>query len=184
MANYPHLREANAARQAEWGPAGKVDLSWRINELVGEAGEVCNLLKKVHRERLGIKGSRATKDQLADELADVMICLDLLAMTAEIEGPGSYIAPDDEDPLEDSALPAVGCLLAVLLGSLAQFGTDPDAYRPEDAPRLLSAIRAVGYAISRLAQQEHIDLRNAVAVKFNHTSAVNGFGTRLREYRD
>jgi hypothetical protein len=31
---------------------------------------------------LGIAGSTATLEQLADELADVLICVDLVAMTA------------------------------------------------------------------------------------------------------
>jgi len=39
----------------------------------------------LERQRLGITGSTATLDQLADELADVLICVDLVGMTAGID---------------------------------------------------------------------------------------------------
>lgn len=73
------LRIADQARQAEWDKAGGITLSYRGNELAGEVGEACNVIKKLERERLGIRGSRATVAQLADELADVVICSDLIA---------------------------------------------------------------------------------------------------------
>lgn len=60
-------------------------LSFRGNELAGETGEVCNILKKLDRERLGVVGSRATIEQLGDELADVIICTDLIAMDLNID---------------------------------------------------------------------------------------------------
>lgn len=79
------LRDANAARQVEWDPSDKITLAFRGNELAGEVGEACNVIKKLERERLGIGGSRDTKDHLAEELADVVICADLIAMTAGID---------------------------------------------------------------------------------------------------
>jgi NTP pyrophosphatase (non-canonical NTP hydrolase) len=82
---YPTLRAANAARQKEWDAGGKIDLTYRGNELAGEVGEACNVIKKLERERLGIRGSRATVEDLASELADAMICLDLVAMAAGID---------------------------------------------------------------------------------------------------
>lgn len=54
------------------------------NELAGEVGELCNIVKKIERERLGIVGSRASIDNLADELADVVIVADLIAAIAGI----------------------------------------------------------------------------------------------------
>ncbi len=82
---YPTLREANTARQKEWDAGNQITLAYRGNELAGEVGEACNVLKKLERERLGIRGSRATKEQLAEELADVVICADLIAMDAGID---------------------------------------------------------------------------------------------------
>lgn len=78
------LRQANATRQKEWDPSGSITLEYRGNELAGEVGAACNIIKKLARERLGIRGSRATKAQLAEELADVIICVDLIAMSAAI----------------------------------------------------------------------------------------------------
>lgn len=83
MAEYDNLRDANRARQKEWdadgqisGPLGKL---WRANELAGECGEASNVVKKLVREEMGIRGSRVSPGDLAEELADVVICADLLA---------------------------------------------------------------------------------------------------------
>lgn len=79
------LREANTARQHEWDPNDKVTLTYRGNELAGETGEACNVIKKLERERIGIRGSRASVLDLANELADVVICADLIAMHEGID---------------------------------------------------------------------------------------------------
>jgi NTP pyrophosphatase (non-canonical NTP hydrolase) len=86
------LRVANQARQHEWTSGQDVDLVWRANELAGEVGEACNVAKKLARERRGWPGSRATLDQLAAEIADVIICADLLAMTEGIDLEAAVIA--------------------------------------------------------------------------------------------
>lgn len=89
MDEYTDLRSANNARQREWdsdgqivGPLGKL---WRANELSGECGEASNVVKKLVREELGIRGSRETVEHLAEELADVVICADLLAQEYGID---------------------------------------------------------------------------------------------------
>lgn len=79
------LREANLVRQAEWDKEGKITLSYRGNELGGEVGEAQNVIKKIERERMGIRGSRATIAQLAEELADAIICIDLIASSEGID---------------------------------------------------------------------------------------------------
>jgi len=81
------LRVANLARQKEWCATGdsEPDLTFRGVELGGETGEALNVIKKLERERHGWRGSRATKQDLADELADVVICADLAAMAAGID---------------------------------------------------------------------------------------------------
>lgn len=78
------LREANNKRQIEW-KATDLDLSFKGNELAGEVGEVCNVIKKLERERMGIKGSRDTVEHLAEELSDVVICVDLIAAKVGID---------------------------------------------------------------------------------------------------
>jgi NTP pyrophosphatase (non-canonical NTP hydrolase) len=73
-------QNANRARHAEWFKDKPVSLLYRATELAGEVGELCNALKKLERERLGVKGTRATLEHVAEELADVFIAGDLLAM--------------------------------------------------------------------------------------------------------
>ncbi len=79
------LRRANIERQAIWCPDEVPDLSFRGNELGGEVGEALNVIKKLERERHGWRGSRDTRQHLAEELADVVICADLCAITAGID---------------------------------------------------------------------------------------------------
>ena len=79
------LREANAARQAEWDPDDRITLSYRGNELAGETGEACNKIKKLERERLGLRGTRATLGELAEELADVVITAHAVALLRGID---------------------------------------------------------------------------------------------------
>ena len=85
MTTHTTLRAANVARQREWDKEGWIDAAYRGNELAGEVGEACNVIKKLERERRGIRGSRATVRELADELADVIICADLIAMQYGID---------------------------------------------------------------------------------------------------
>lgn len=82
MTNFlQNLRKADLARDTEMtGGKKKFSLSFRGNELAGEVGEACNILKKLDREQLGIIGSKATPEQLLEELADIIICVDLIAM--------------------------------------------------------------------------------------------------------
>lgn len=80
MSTYSTLRQANIARDAEWDTGGQISATFRSTELAGETGEACNVVKKLERERLGLRGSRDTVDHLAEELADVVICVDLIAM--------------------------------------------------------------------------------------------------------
>lgn len=175
MANYLSLRDANTARQYEWDPKGHAkDWSWRCNELAGEGGEVCNILKKLHREHLGIPGSRATKDQLADELGDVVICADLCAMHAGVGEPILF----DESRYEASvaSLPKLGTLLAARIGKLCDLHRDDMDVR--------HAIGRVLRIVGIIAVTSHVDLEMAVAKKFNETSHKVGLKTTFRLLSD
>lgn len=83
--NFNVLRKANVARQKEWHVNGDPGLSYKGNELAGEVGELCNVIKKLERARLGSRGSKATVQDLADELGDVIVCLDLIAADFDID---------------------------------------------------------------------------------------------------
>lgn len=86
------LQAAHAKRQREWCPDQEPDLSFRGNEMAGETGEACNVIKKLERERHGWRGSRATLSELADELADVVHTAILCAITAGIDLEPAVIA--------------------------------------------------------------------------------------------
>lgn len=111
------IREANARRQLQWqtredGTFVCLPVEYRGNELAGEVGELCNLVKKIAREGYGIRGSRAERQQVARECHDVLICLDLLANSlgvdlteatiegfnavSEREGLAERLEPDDD----------------------------------------------------------------------------------------
>lgn len=83
------LREANQDRQKLWDPenviSGNLGILFRSNELGGELGEALNEVKKYVREQMNIKGSRTTKEEIEDELADILICLDLLSQMLDID---------------------------------------------------------------------------------------------------
>ncbi|MFB8340941.1 MazG-like family protein [Brucella cytisi] len=81
-----NLRAANVARDQEWNTGSeRVSMTFRATELAGEVGEACNVIKKLERERIRLVGSRDTKERLAEELADIVICTDLVAMDAGID---------------------------------------------------------------------------------------------------
>ncbi|MTH65785.1 MazG-like family protein [Paracoccus shanxieyensis] len=86
------LQAAHAARQDEWRPDQKPDLSFRGNELGGECGEAQNVIKKLERERHGWRGSRDTVEHLGEELADVIHCAVLVAITAGIDIEAATVA--------------------------------------------------------------------------------------------
>lgn len=73
------LKEANKARQSKY-PSGW-DLPRWGNAVAGEAGEMCNVIKKIDR---GDNIPNATQ-QLADEVADIVCYLDLLCQHAGID---------------------------------------------------------------------------------------------------
>lgn len=79
------LRVANKKRHIEWANGADIPLSFRGLELAGEAGEVCNELKKIERTRLGMVGGKSGMQDLQEELADVIVCVDLIAMDLGID---------------------------------------------------------------------------------------------------
>ena len=79
------IRSANQRRHVEWAVGGEISLSFRGLELGGETGELLNELKKLERIRLGLAGGKSDLQAIEEELADVMICVDLIAMDLDID---------------------------------------------------------------------------------------------------
>lgn len=78
---FPTLREKNIERQKIWDSKGQIKLDFRLLEFFGECGELANLIKKDYRESLGLVGSRVEKKQFEEEIADVVITLDLYRLS-------------------------------------------------------------------------------------------------------
>ena len=83
--NFEQLRKANKQRHIEWANGEPLPLSFRGVELAGEVGEACNEIKKLAHNELGIRGGKDDLTGLRDELADVLICVDLIAMDLGID---------------------------------------------------------------------------------------------------
>lgn len=80
---FQELRTANVDRCEKWHPQGLKSWSpsdW-LTAVTGELGELASLLKMRNRERDGLQGNKfsPTDQQIADELADVVMYLDLLS---------------------------------------------------------------------------------------------------------
>ncbi len=89
--DFATLRAANLSRCARWHPRGlnEWSLSDWFTATMGELGEAANIAKKLNRERDGIAGNTVSAEdlhaELADEIADVAIYLDILAASEGID---------------------------------------------------------------------------------------------------
>ena len=72
------LRSVNVVRCARFGHGFWSEMQWGC-AIGGECGELLNLLKKYERQMTNDPGHDALKKEISDEIADVIIYLDLLA---------------------------------------------------------------------------------------------------------
>jgi NTP pyrophosphatase (non-canonical NTP hydrolase) len=84
------LHQACLIRWREWMgmDPSPVDLIFATNEMAGETGEACNVAKKIARTRRGVAGGvdiASGTEHLAEELADVVICAQNVALMAGID---------------------------------------------------------------------------------------------------
>lgn len=97
---FRELHSKNVLRAGRWHPGFPADQDWTLgdwgNAMAGEAGEACNIIKKVRRIETA-KQRRATEDDagqlihaLGKELADVIIYADLIAEIIGIDL-GEYV---------------------------------------------------------------------------------------------
>jgi NTP pyrophosphatase (non-canonical NTP hydrolase) len=78
--SFEGLRQANDERAKVWNTSGTpLSVEFAVIELLGEAGELANAMKKHLRAERGLKGGVPGMGDVVDELADVVICCDLLA---------------------------------------------------------------------------------------------------------
>lgn len=181
---FERLRDANIKRQKEWTGCEYADIAFRALEVAGEAGEVAGAVKKMIRAERGICGDTRTVEDLADEIGDTVISLDLLA--------------------RDLGLPPLQMISAARLsdGNLVSLALRVDTLGGEVAAKILAYCDLVGKAdhalripslvdhisisisqmlgqLDQLASMAAIDLRHAVALKFNKTSVKYGLSTTM-----
>ena len=98
MLTFSELRAANLSRCGRWHPGGLSE--WSLSDwftaTMGELGEAANIAKKLNRVRDGMVGNAESEDDLrsnlADEIADVAIYLDILAASQGINLAEAIIA--------------------------------------------------------------------------------------------
>jgi NTP pyrophosphatase (non-canonical NTP hydrolase) len=89
--SFERLRVLGLSRCSRWHPGGVTD--WSLSDwgvaAGGEMGEALNVIKKMNRDRDQIVGNTQTdaelRTSLAEEIADTVIYLDLLAARAGID---------------------------------------------------------------------------------------------------
>lgn len=80
MSFFSKLRDAIIARDKFWNPNNTpIPVSFRLIELAGEAGEVCNAGKKLARHEMNMVGGSDDTTNLREELGDVIISCQLIA---------------------------------------------------------------------------------------------------------
>ncbi|MEO1731844.1 MAG: MazG-like family protein [Pseudomonadota bacterium] len=107
--------ERNRERcEAECGFNHQLD-SWSLSDwavaMAGEAGEACNVVKKLNRIRDGVDNSETPEDlreMLKAEIGDVFTYLDLMAQAAGFDLYSDCIAPKFNDVSE-----RIGCPITV-----------------------------------------------------------------------
>lgn len=177
------LRAANVARQVEWSGASQVGVNFRAVEMAGEIGEALNAIKKWYRATSAIAGNTADQVEeivanLKEELADVVITVDLLGMTTN-----ATITPV---PMQTTAAETGNILdrgLGIFLyaADLAEYASNERNAASYDFAAMFSMKASrVFHSVGQVAQVIGLeDIEQAVRDKFNKTSIKVGLETRL-----
>ncbi len=175
------LRAANLLRQTEWKGAGQADIAFRALEVADECGEVAGAVKKLLRAQRGICGSTVTLEDIADEIGDTIISIDLLA--CELGLPELQHVVDEhwiERPPEEITL-RIDKMVGELSSGVLRHIRNLEVFENSDP-----MIEDIGiYMVAALSLLESlagalgIDAGRAVTNKFNKTSAKYGLTTTM-----
>jgi hypothetical protein len=167
---YHDLRSANGARNIAWTNGAGVDLTWRAAELAGEAAELSELL---------LLGDRIPRQEHArriwEEIGDVVICVDLAAMSAGIpEFTIGQLRPEPFYPVERAAI--LGMDVGLACNALKKMERERRGWPGSRATAndLFPYLSRVLMNCHQIARFYHVDVDLAVRTKFNETSRKVG----------
>lgn len=169
---YANLRDANRARQKEWDTGGDITLSYAGNELAGEAGELIEAATDIL-----FGGSDV--EALKQEIGDVIICCDLIALRCDLEldlSPEVPLFGMPKDIMLDLAIQIGMVANTIKKQERERFGMVGARGSLEDLNRNLNEV--VIY-VHRLARCFDLDAGSCVADKFNLTSRKYGLKTEM-----
>lgn len=182
---YDNWHEAQTDRLKAWeGPHSEAfGLSFYSNELVGEIGEACNIIKKLHREDAGVPGSRDTFEHLGQELADCLICTRNLWIKSGVD-----LNPDHmkHDFVGIGSLSDWGTELGRRIGSICEmvqakmFSISDTVYTRHTSLLLSIRLSMLEKALRGLASFQGLDLDMIYQEKWNDTSVKHGFPHRMK----
>lgn len=175
------LREANLARLPTYNNAkGEPEdcESWELLDWLlamnGEVGELFNYIKKVRRGDFTLAEAWG---MLAEELADVVIYMDILAH--KMGGNDALFPRSFQEVLvtstQEETIARNCAFLTWSIGMLAQELVAPHSASPAS----LETLQEIFWEVNRLAKRLNVNLGEAVLAKFNKTSAKIGSPVRI-----
>jgi len=179
--NFEALRAANIARQQEWPGNDKADPAFRALEVADEVGEVMGAVKKWLRAQRDIAGTTLTLEDVADEIGDTYVSLDLFMLALSLP-PLPGIMPGalgDEAKASDLALEAYVSAGHIVDSFLNYDRSDTNNQREARRFDVRDDCLNLIIGIESLASYLGIHTNAAVVAKFNKTSEKYGMATRM-----
>lgn len=177
--DYERLRAANQERQAEWKNSDKADIAFRALEVADEAGELAGAVKKLLRAQYCITGSIMDVDDVAAEIGDTVISLDLLAGDLNIPLVPSNHLYQNSTPAS-LALSLDSVIGNLSQGVLAHIEGKNSVYQSFETLEFIQSRMSSALALLiSIAGALGIDPREAVSAKFDQTSVKYGLQTRF-----
>lgn len=177
---FSSLHEANIERDKEWNSGDVITLFFRTAELFGEGGETANIMKKLERERLGMVGTRSSKSDLEEELADVVICAYLVAMHVgvNLQTETAFIKQSElEEPFGDYMKAATA--LGQRIGAICGFVEHNEITIITSRIFVSHLVRLIA-AVGRINHEFGLNVPGRVVRKFNATSLKYGLTIFMR----
>lgn len=179
---YNDLRSANRARQVEWAGDRDIRLTYAGNELAGEVGELTEKACEIATLDFAAEADKleSLMQELREEIGDVAICCDLVALHADL----ALTLPLRAIPIKPK-LPSLAFDLMVETGAACnnikklereQLGMVGSLTGPTALQKNLQNIVT---CLNSMCFEMGWDLGSIISEKFNKTSLRYGLQTKL-----